>query len=121
MRHPPPKFGRPDLPGPPRLGVQGKFGGWPVSILLLILYVASEWGSRYLIGGDSGAFLYVTSHFIVMPLLSIVIIVLTTIRVVRTPGTSQRILVFSSIAIPCAILLIAVSGSPGLSRFFAHF
>jgi len=99
----------------------GPPAGWPISILLLVLYVCSEWGTRYLIGGDLGAFLYVTSHFIVMPALSIAVIAMSVVRVVRAPGISRKLLVFSSVTIPAAILIVAISGDPGLSRFFGHF
>lgn len=94
--------------------------GWWRSILLLVVYVLAEWGC-YRIGGDTGAFLYVTSHFIVMPLAALCFGVLTIIRVARTGGFKRRALELSSLSIPAAIILIAFSGHPGLSRYFDAF
>jgi hypothetical protein len=94
--------------------------GWRGSILLLVMYVLAEWGC-HLLGGDTGALLYVTSHFIVMPLAALCVGVLSIIRVARMPGFKRKVLELSSLSIPAAIILIAVSGHPGLSRYLGAF
>lgn len=104
----------------PALNKMAGLSGWQLSGLLLVLYVTSEWGT-YFIGGNHGAYLYVTTHFVVMPLLSVLTIVLTTVRTFHTPTTQNKVLLFSSLVIPCAIILIAITGKPGISIFFGKF
>jgi hypothetical protein len=41
--------------------------GWPASTLLLICDAGGEWLCIRAIGGDDGAFLFVTLRFILMP------------------------------------------------------
>ena len=92
-------------------------GGWRGSILLLVVYVIVEVGTG-LLGGDWGAFLYVTFHFVVMPTLSLGVILLTTAVTVRQQATVwKRVAVLASVIIPAAIIGLATSGEPGLSRF----
>lgn len=86
------------------------FAGWRGSFSLLILYFVLEFGT-YKIGGDWGAFLYVTFHFILMPLLSMCLLIITLLYVVKASGISKKILIFSSIAIPIYIIIIAFTGN----------
>jgi phosphoglycerol transferase MdoB-like AlkP superfamily enzyme len=87
-----------------------ELGGWYGSLILLFAYLASEVGYGRL-GGDWGGFLYVTFHFIIMPLGSICIIILTFIRICRKGTLINRLLTIFSIVIPLTIILIAVTGS----------
>jgi hypothetical protein len=86
------------------------FGGWSGSLILLIVYLASEVGFS-LLGGDWAGFLFVTFHFIVMPIGSILIIILTFIKIYRERTIINRLITFCSVIIPVAIILIAASGS----------
>ena len=104
-----------------RLEGESKLCGWLGSILLFVCYVATEFGSRYLINGSAGAFAYVTTHFIVMPLISVILISSTIRKALRTFGTGKKALLLASIVVPCAIILIAATGDPGLSRFMDRF
>jgi hypothetical protein len=97
-----------------------ELGPWQISALLLMLYLGSECGT-YLIGGDRGAFLYVTTHFVVMPLISLGAIVVIAILSARTSTPGKRLLLLSSVVIPVAIIAIAATGHPGLSRLFGSF
>lgn len=96
------------------------FIGWPASVLLLLLNVTSEFICVHL-GRDAGPFLWVTVHFILMPLLSIALIVLIFIRTFRTPGVYRKLLVFSAASIPCLILLITARADLGFSRYLGNF
>ena len=91
--------------------------GWPASIALAILYGVTEW-LCCLIGGDLGSFMVVTLHFIVMPVMSIALIVVTVVLSFRERGWFRRFILLSSLLLPSLIILIAVSGEPGLLRFF---
>jgi hypothetical protein len=93
-----------------------RFGGWPASLLLAILYVALELGS-FLIGGDSAGFLWVTVHFVVMPLLSLLVLLFNLIQTYRTSGVVRKAIVLSSSVVPVAIIFIALTGEPTLARF----
>ena len=93
------------------------FGGWKGSALLLAVYVILDVGTG-LLGGDWGAFLYVTFHFGVMPILSLGVILVTAAVTVRQEATVwKRVAVLASVMIPAAIIGVAASGEPGLSRF----
>lgn len=87
-----------------------QLGGWYGSLILLFAYLASEVGYGRL-GGDLGGFLYVTFHFIIMPLGSICIIILTFIRIYRKGTLINRLLTLFSIVVPITIIYIAVTGS----------
>jgi hypothetical protein len=96
-------------------------GGWRGSTLLLAAYVALEAGSR-VVGGDWGAFVYVTCHFVVMPILSVGMILMTVRMALRSEGTAwARIATFSSVVVPTAIIALAVSGEPGLAHLLPAF
>jgi len=96
-------------------------GGWPGSILLLLIYVILEVGSS-LVGGDWGAFLYVTFHFIVMPILAVGAILATLARAVGQQATVWKTIVtLGSVIIPLGIIGLAVSGEPGLTRLLPPF
>ena len=85
-------------------------GGWYGSLILLCAYIASEVGFGML-GGDWGGFLYVTFHFIIMPLGSICIVILTLIKIYREGTLINKLLTICSVIIPITIILIAVTGS----------
>jgi len=95
--------------------------GWKGSVLLLLVYVILEVGTG-LLGGDWGAFLYVTFHFVVMPILSLGVILVTIAVTLRQEATMwKRVAVLASVIIPAAIIGLAASGEPGLSRFLPPF
>jgi len=99
------------------VGCLARFGGWRGSILLLAAYVILEVGSG-LLGGDWGALLYVTFHFIVMPILSLGLMLLTvTLTLRQSASVWNRLAALGSLIIPAAIIGLAVSGAPGLSCF----
>jgi hypothetical protein len=93
------------------------FGGWPASLILTFLYFASELGS-FAVGGDAGGFLWVTFHFVLMPLLSLGVLCWAVVRTLRTTGAVRKFVVLSSSVIPVAIIFVAITGEPGLARFF---
>lgn len=97
------------------------FGGWRGSVLLLAIYVLLEVGSR-LLGGDWGAFLYVTFHFIVMPILALGVTLVTVALALGQEATLwKRLGLLASVIIPAAIIGLAVSGEPGLARLLPPF
>jgi hypothetical protein len=73
------------------------------------------------IGGDAGAFLWVSVHFVLMPFLSLGLIVFIAIRAVRTAGMLKKAAVFSAVIVPCLILWIAITGDLGFARLFPPF
>ena len=83
---------------------------WKGALALLVLYVALEF-STLKIGSDWGVFLYVTLHFVIMPLLSICVIVLTIIAAYHVNSISRKLILCSSIMVPGTILFIAFTGS----------
>ena len=95
--------------------------GWPASTLLLICNVVAEWFCIRAVGGDAGGFLFVTVHFVLMPVLSLSLLVFTTIRAVRTAGMLKKAAAFSSVIVPCLILWIAITGDLGFARLFLPF
>ena len=98
-----------------------RFGGWQGSLLLVVIYVFLEVGTS-LLGGDWGAFLYVTFHFIVMPLLALGVILVTLILALVQQGTLwARVVIFGSVIVPAAIIGLAFSGEPGLARLLPPF
>ena len=67
------------------------FSGWTGALILLIIYLASEFGTVAL-GGDFGAFMYVTLHFIVNPLLSVLVIVAISMMAVNVQAEDGPLL-----------------------------
>lgn len=90
-------------------------GGWSGSLVLLFLYFFAEIGFVKL-GGDSGSFLYVTSHFIFMPLISIIVIILTLRRIYLAGTVKQIFLLLLSLVIPSVIIFVAVTGNATLPK-----
>lgn len=87
-----------------------RFGGWRGSIILLIVFIVSEIVT-FKAGGDTGAFAYVTMHFVVMPLCSIYLIVLTIMSIYRCRQVKTMIILCVSLVIPITILYIGISGN----------
>ena len=94
-----------------------RFIGWPASAVLLAFYSVSEW-LCWRIGGDSGAFMFVTLHFVMMPLLSVALVVMIVVQTLRAKSWSRKLSLLSSVFVPALIVLIAVRGDPGLVRLF---
>ena len=88
-------------------------GGWRGAGLLLAMFLLLEIGLPK-IGGDSAAFLYVTFHFIVAPLLSICLLVATGLKAYRTKDLTARLLTLSSLIVPGLLLYNAFTGSTWL-------
>jgi hypothetical protein len=86
------------------------FTGWKGSIILLLVYVASEFGFPKL-GGDWSAFLYVTFHFVLLPILSLLVVVVTTVGIIKANGKKERAILFSSLLVPIFIIVVAVTGT----------
>jgi hypothetical protein len=91
---------------------------WAASALLLLANIAGEWLSLRTIGGDKGAFLFVTLHFVVVPALSIALIVYATVTALRTTGALRRLSALSAAIVPCVLLLIGITGDEGFLRWF---
>ena len=64
------------------------FGGLRGAGLLLALFLLLEMGPPKM-GGDSAAFLYVTFHFIVLPVLSICLLVATGFKAYHTKDINR--------------------------------
>jgi hypothetical protein len=92
------------------MNILKRISGWYGSLILLALYLASEVGFSA-VGGDWGSFLYVTSHFIIMPLLSFCIIVLTFIRLFNEKGVLAKFLTLCAIIVPVFIILLSLTGN----------
>jgi hypothetical protein len=86
-----------------------RFGGWRGSLILLVVFIITEIVT-YKIGGDTGPFAYVTLHFIVMPLCSVYLIVLTLISIFRCKQRKAIIILSASLIIPIAILYYGITG-----------
>jgi len=95
--------------------IKSLFNGWKGAFLLLVLYLLSEIGFVKL-GGNTGAFLYVTFHFIIMPLLSICVITLTLRRIYCAATMKEKFVLLGSIVIPALIIFIAVTGDTTLPK-----
>lgn len=65
-------------------------------------------------GGDLGSFLYVTLHFILVPLLSLCIAVLTVVKTSQVKAVSKKFWTLLSLVVPVAIVYLAVTGSTWL-------
>jgi hypothetical protein len=84
--------------------------GWIGALALAIVYLATEF-ALFSIGGDWGAFLYVTFHFILGPIMSLVVLI-ATLLALRTPNTwPARGLLLLSTVVPFIILYLAITGS----------
>lgn len=92
------------------------FGGWSGSFILLLILLLTEVGS-YIIGGDWGAFLYVTFHFILIPFLSIFVLGITGIKIYKMHKLLSRVITFIAISIPLSILYVTITGSTVLLKF----
>ena len=86
------------------------FTGWKGSLILLAAYMASEFGFPK-IGGDWSAFLYVTFHFVLLPILSLLVIGMTTVAIIKANGKSDRAILFSSLLVPIFIIIVAATGT----------
>jgi len=84
--------------------------GWKGSLILIVVYISSEFGFPKL-GGDWSAFLYVTFHFVLLPVLSLFIIVMTTVAVIQAHGQTEKAILFSSLIVPIFIIVVAVTGT----------
>jgi uncharacterized membrane protein YhaH (DUF805 family) len=91
------------------------FSGWTGAIILMVLYFSTEIGFVK-VGANLGAFLYVTFHFIIMPLLSIFVIAITLRRIYYAGTMKKKFLLLSSLIIPALIIFIAVTGDTTLPR-----
>ncbi len=89
------------------------FSGWRAAGVLLIGILLVEVGLSKM-GGDSAAFLYVTFHFIVVPLWSVCVLIATVLNAFRIKIVSARVLTLSSIIIPIFLLYITCSGNTWL-------
>ena len=75
-----------------------------------------------MLGGDWGAFFYVTFHFIVLPILSLGVILVTLAVTLRQKVTIwKRVAILGSLLIPVVIIGLAVSGDLGLARLLPPF
>jgi len=85
-------------------------GGWSGSLILTFLLLLTEIILN-IIGGDQGAFMFVTFHFILIPLLSIIVLVITGIKICKIQERTQKIIILTSIIIPISILYISITGN----------
>lgn len=65
--------------------------------------------ASFAIGGDSGGFLWVTTHFIVTPVISTVVLAATVLRVILTNGKRARFIVASSAIVPLTLIYFVIS------------
>jgi hypothetical protein len=87
------------------------------SAALGVAYVLAEVVLRWL----GASFLYVTSHFVLMPLLSLVLLGAIALRALRQRDTLMVITLFVSSIIPAAILWITVKADPATLSFLGPF
>ncbi len=92
------------------------FGGWSGSFILLLVFLITEIGSS-IIGGDWGAFLYVTFHFILIPFFGVCVLGITMIKAYKAQKQLPKVVTFLSIVIPLGILYITITGSTWLTNF----
>ncbi len=88
-------------------------GGWSGVSILLAVFLLFEIGLPKA-GGDWAAFLYVTCHFIVIPLWSAFILILTALKAYQTKNILVRMLTLSSMIIPGLLLYTTAQGSTWL-------
>jgi hypothetical protein len=72
-------------------------------------------------GGVTGQFMWVTLHFIVMPILSAVLLVLICVRVFRERGIARKLILFGSVSLPSLVILLAFRTDPGTLQLFGPF
>jgi uncharacterized membrane protein len=72
-------------------------------------------------GGNLGPFMWVTLHFIIMPILSAVLLVLISVRVLAEKGTTRKLILFGSVSLPSLIILLALRTDPGTLKLFGPF
>ncbi len=95
----------------------GILGGWSGSAILLLVLVISEMGS-HIIGGDWGAFLYVTFHFILIPIFSVIVVGVTGFKVNKMQQQLPRVVSSLAVIIPLSIIYLTVTGSTWLTELF---
>ena len=85
-------------------------GGWSGSLILAFLLLVTE-VSLHFIGGDWGAFLFVTFHFVLLPVMSVIVLLITGFKIYKMQERMQKIMTLMSISIPLGILYISVTGN----------
>ena len=95
--------------------------GWRGSLMLAVMYVSLEVGTHFL-GGDWGTFLFVTSHFVLMPFVGVLLILATILAAFRRGNSiRQKMLDLGSLVVPLAVITIAATGHPGVTRWLPPF
>jgi lipopolysaccharide export LptBFGC system permease protein LptF len=85
-------------------------GGWRGLFLLVIFILATElFSSR--VGGDTGAFLFVTFHFIISPLFCITHILITLINSTYQKSSGHKLIYLIPAFITGGIFYILVTGN----------
>ena len=84
------------------------YAGFVCSLVFIFWVLLSEYTSMF-IGGDFGAFLYVTIHFIVNPLLGLSIAIFIIWPSLQQP--KQKYLFLLSAIVPIAVTSIGLSGN----------
>ncbi|MEN8135372.1 MAG: hypothetical protein ABFS18_07515 [Thermodesulfobacteriota bacterium] len=85
------------------------FGGISGVLILYAVVLFDELGS-VLLGGDSGAFLWTTFHFVINPLLCSIYLILTVLKMINKKD-KYRWFSITGIALALFYLYIAVSGN----------
>lgn len=93
-----------------RRQIVAAMGGWKASLILGVAYVLAEFAT-YKAGGDLGAFLYVTMHFVLMPLASMFVIGATAVRVLSMETMLQKLVGCGAIIVPATIIFLAFTGN----------
>lgn len=96
------------------------FGGWSGSFILATAFLVLEAGSL-LLGGDWGGFLFVTFHFVVLPVLSVVVLAVTVLKVRALQEWVSRLVTVASLVVPVTLLYLSVTGSPVVIDLFDKF
>jgi len=95
------------------LGIAGLGGSLGLAVGYLLAEVALRW--------SGAAFLYVTSHFIVMPALSILLLGAIAFRGVRERHPVILVALLASSIVPVAILWITAKADPEILSFLGPF
>lgn len=85
-------------------------GGWSGSLILAFLLLVTEIILN-IVGGDWGAFMFVTFHFILIPLLSIIVLITTGFKIRKIQGGMGKLITLTSIIIPIGILHLSTTGN----------
>jgi hypothetical protein len=93
--------------------------GWPGAIVLLSVCVIFEIICIRIIGGDAGAFWFVTWHFILAPLLAGFAAILTIGAVTKAMSMRAKLTMIVSLVVPILIIMGAVTGDLGMLRFLS--